>query len=73
MAKLSILFSILVVIIVVFIVLLTQLYSFLIVLICTQHHMAQSMALLSCATRSSFSRKRRLEFVNRKDRKQRAM
>ena len=73
MAKLSILFSILVVIIVVFIVLLTQLYSFLIVLMCTQHHMAQSMALLSCAARSSFSRKRRLEFVNRKDRKQRAM
>ena len=73
MANFGLLISILITVIFVFVILLVQLYSFLIVSICTQHHMMHSMALLACATRSFFARKRRRESVEKGNRKRRAM
>lgn len=73
MANFGVLCSILIVIILVFMILLSQLYSFVIITICTQQHLAHSMSLLACTTRSYYSRKRRRQYHEKRNRRQRAM
>lgn len=73
MANVSALITIIVLVIFVFLIVFIQIYGFLVINILNHHQMVQCMAILLCATRSCFARKRRRAcFAKRNNKKRRS-